>query len=145
MEEKDHDLREDTAVEQDEDHVVDDLLDYAGLRVSRDLEDVLVWPVLPPVLDFDQSVREPAGLDQFGLERAPGRNVAHPGHPQDRITVVLDQPLATFVVLVHPTSTSSPVFRPVDSMPDEPGSCEKNGAGCEGRLPGSSRCETVAL
>src|SRR5439155_22640700 len=50
------------------------------------------------------SVGQATGLDRLGLEGLPRGDVAHAGQAEDRVTVVLDQPLAALVVFLHRSS-----------------------------------------
>jgi len=46
----------------------------------------------------DPVVGKSTGLQQLGLERLPRDDLAHAGQPENRIAVMLDQPLAALIV-----------------------------------------------
>src|SRR5439155_2174475 len=78
---------------------------HHGSASSQNLEQSWIMNVkvllrLPLSPHLDQPVRQPSRLDQLCRQWPPGDEVAHSGQPQDRITVMLDQPLTALVVLV---------------------------------------------
>ena len=92
MEEQDHGLGEDAAIEVDQRRVVDDLVGDAGLGIGGDFQDVEVRFGLTVSPDLDQAVGQPAGLDQLGWKRLPGDDgtgppgsilaTLYPGYPR---------------------------------------------------------------
>ena len=104
-------------IEVDEKEIAGDLLGEPGIGVGGDLQNVEVQLGSSLAVDFDQPIGKTPGLDKLRLERAPIENVADARQTKDRVAMVLDQPLAALVVLLHrrcfrgiprPQVTSSP-------------------------------------
>jgi hypothetical protein len=101
MKEQDQNFGDDLTVEIDEGCVTGDLLGDSSFGECRDFENEQVGLGLAVPLGLDQSVREPARLDDLGLEGLPGLDVANSAQAKDRIAVVLDQPFAASVVFLQ--------------------------------------------
>ena len=114
------DLGHDSAVEIDQGHVAERLLGDPRLGVRGQLEDEQAGLGLPPATGLDQAVGQAAGLDDLGLQRPPLGDVVDPGQAEDRVAVVLDQPLAAPVVLLHRERCSRDVTRSSASGAESP-------------------------
>jgi hypothetical protein len=110
MEKQNQNVGNDLTVEINEGRVADDLLGYTGLGVSRDLEHEEVGLGLAVASDLDEAVGKSARLNDLSLERLPRGYLTNAGQPEDRIAVMLDEPLAALIVFVHWSISAGGMF-----------------------------------
>lgn len=101
VEDEREDLGKHAPVEIDQRGVADGLIVEPGFRIGGHFDDEKIGTVATGQQGLDESVRESSGLNELGLERSPGEDVGDSGKAENRVSVMLNEPLAAFVVFVH--------------------------------------------
>jgi hypothetical protein len=102
--EYDH-LGQHLAIEMNQECAIDDLRSHPSFGIGGDFEQEEIRLGLAAPARLDQPVGQSAVLHDFGLKRLPRFEIADAPHPEDRIAVMLDQPLTALVVPLHVKST----------------------------------------
>ena len=101
MQDQDQNIGNDLAIEVNKRRARDYLFDDSRLGIRSDLQKVQVEVRLPAPSNFNQAIRKSPWLNELGLKGRPRLDVVHARQAKNRIAVMLNQPLAAFVVLVH--------------------------------------------